>query len=109
MGYNTSVIILNDALGQLKEDREFRPRLADGISKLSIRRPQDVRIGQHVNACHVLETHHADQMLPILVGGNFGRVIESTYVRWSSEEMELDLLQQLAKKHGYTLRRTKKP
>jgi hypothetical protein len=110
MGYNTTVVILNDALGSLEEDDGFGKRLAAGIRALQSSRPRDVSIGGHVNACHVVETHHADQMVPIMVGSNYGWPIEGTYVSWrgSNEEIELELLQQLAKKHGYGLRRLKK-
>jgi hypothetical protein len=107
MGYNTSVLILNDALGSLREDKDFGDRLASAISGLSVNREKDVRIGNHVNGCRVIETHHADNLVPILVGGNMGYVIEGTYINWSSGSMELDLLHELAIKHGFRL--SKKP
>jgi|SRR5271155_3080940 len=109
MGFNTSVVILNDALGSLEDDNEFGARLAAGIRAIQIKRPQDVRIGNHLNACHIIESHHADQMQPLVVGSNYGWPIEGTYFDWrgSNEEIELELLQQLAKKHGYGLRRLK--
>lgn len=109
MGYNTTIVLLNDSLGDLARDQEFGAKLAEAVSHLAIERPIDVCVGCCANGALVLETHHADQLLPVMVGGNGARVITDTYVRWNSDDPEMDLLRALAKKHGFTLRKKPKP
>ncbi len=104
MGWNTSVMILNDAMGALETDLDFGKRLHGAILALSVStKPIDVAIGNSVRGCLVVETHHADQCIPILVGGNYAWPIEKCFVRWSASDPEFQLLQSLADKHGYVL------
>lgn len=109
MGFNTSVVVLNDCLSSIAEDKDLGKRLADAASRIIMRNgPIDVRAGNCMQALQVIETHHADQLVPILVGGNYGYELD-TCIHWSTEkeEMELTLLKRLADKHGFHLR--KKP
>lgn len=105
MGYNTSVLILNDALGSLKEDTTFNKRLYSAILQQggAPSKPIELNIGNHVNGCLVVEQHHADHCVPILVGGNHAWLIEKCFVRWSAADPEKSLLEALAKKWGYEL------
>lgn len=113
MGYNTTVIVMNDGLSAIESDPEFTKRLAKAIREIHHLQHElgsrgiDVEAMGHVNAATVIETHHADQMQPVLIGGNTAHVIGDTYIRWSSDHMEEDLLRALATKHGYDLH--KKP
>jgi len=107
MGFNTSAVIINDSLNSMAEDKELGKRLADGVLALSLGKPVDVRAGNHVNAIYLVESHHADHMVPILVGGNYGVEVTGALVRRDDKDMEMDLLLRLAHKKGYTLR--KKP
>lgn len=108
MGWNTSLVLMNDALGSIERDTQLGEKLASAVKELSIRKPVDVSAGGHCNAITVLETHHADFLVPVLIGGNHGWPIGGS-LPWSTkpDEMEKELLQRLAHKHGYTLR--KKP
>lgn len=78
MGYNTTVVVLNDALGAIAEDAEFGKRLAEAINRVSRGKPVSVaahgKYGIHCNAALVVETHHADYDVTVVVGGNTGRV-----------------------------------
>ena len=107
MGWNTSAIILNDALEMIEKDPDAGKKIAGAVRELHIRHPVDICMGNHVNAMTVLETHHADTIAPILLGANTGHVIDGCHFHWSRdfEEWEKELLQLLAKKHGYTLRK----
>jgi hypothetical protein len=107
MGFNTTIVILNDALHELEKDEGFSTRLLSATLRLSVKEPQDVSIGNHVNACQVVETHHAGGVVPVLVGGNCGIPVRGVHVSSSHdvETMELDLLRELARKHGFVLRR----
>ena len=105
MGWNTSLMIMNDALSNLETDRGFGKRLHSAILQMggSPQKPIDVPIGGHVNGCLVIESHHADHCIPILVGGNHAWPIEKCFVRWSAADPERQLLHALAEKHGFEL------
>ena len=113
MGYNTSVIVINDALTDIEKDPEFGKKLAQTIRKLPMHRTMhrselDVSARGHCNAATVIETHHADQTALIAVGGNYGNCLG---IAWGyshhEKEKQLEILKQIADQFGYTLR--KKP
>lgn len=83
MGWNTTVVVYNDALGAIKDDPEFGRKLAEAISRRSagIRGddPVDVPAGNHANAAMVVESHHADSTAVITVAGNLGILQAQTY------------------------------
>lgn len=61
MGFNTTILFLNDAEYQLESDKDFPLRLAAAIRKAaSSRREVDVTVGNHLGGCTVIESHHAD-------------------------------------------------
>jgi len=95
MGYNTTVIVMNDALGQIENDPEFGKKLAAAIRANGLRnKPVDVDAGYHGNAATVIETHHADFTAVVGVGGNTGIVLE-TFSTGRGPDRE-DLLKRLA-------------
>ena len=106
MGYNTTVVFINDALDQVAADPNFVSNLLDAISQASQLPDQriDISAGNHANAAHVVECHHADTSIAITVGGNLGQVRARTYsgVRPDGEVQE-DLLRNWADKLGYRL------
>ena len=75
MGWNTTVVVLNDALTDIRDDPEFGRKLYDACLEAVARKPVDVSAGCHCNAATVIETHHADQMVLVRVGGNMGVVV----------------------------------
>lgn len=79
MGYNTTVVVLNDALDQIRDDPDFGRKLYEAILKVQRGKPVDVSAGYHVNAATVIETHHADQTAFVAVGGNYGVVLETKF------------------------------
>lgn len=111
MGWNTTVVVLNDALDQIKNDPEFGKKLAAAVSKLSLpagtHRPAygvDISAGYHGNAATAIETHHADITKVVLVGGNIGEDLGSVWL-YGEEPKELRLARAMAEKHGYHLRK----
>ena len=65
MGFNTTVLVLNDALTEIENDPEFGKKLVAGIRKLGSTGgihpgPVNVPVGNHANPVTVIETHHAD-------------------------------------------------
>lgn len=88
MGFNTTVVVLNDALHHIAADPDFGKKLADAISRLSTVPPGEqinVSAGNHCTAAYAVETHHADNTVLVAVGGNYATVIHSTY-GWSHHE-----------------------
>jgi hypothetical protein len=80
VGYNTTVVIMNDALSEIEADAGFGKRLAEAIKRLSNGSPETVAaFGDncvHCNAALVIETHHAGHDVLVSVGGNTGRVVQ---------------------------------
>lgn len=80
MGYNTTVVVINDALDYIAEDPLFGKRLAEAIKAAGHGGAVDVaahntRGGIHCNAAIVIETHHANLDVRVRVGGNYGKVV----------------------------------
>lgn len=77
MGFNTTVVILNDALHEIAKDPEFGRKLSDAVLRAISR--QDCPVRFHAgcsDAGSVIETHHADQDVLVSVGWNTGVVID---------------------------------
>lgn len=81
MGFNTTVLILNDCLHEIAEDKEFGKKLACAIMQITNRESIDVSAGCCGNAAKVIETHHADYDVYIKVGGNCGEVISPDLIK----------------------------
>lgn len=118
MGFNTSMIILNDCLDDIAKDPEFGATVARKVKTL----PTEFHIcdrqgrkfyGSHVpaggccSAARVIETHHADSTSIIAVGRNEGIVLSAGLYAYREEERNISLLRTLADQYGFTLR--KKP
>jgi len=111
MGYNTTVVVMNDALEQIASDNQFGKKLRDAVLGLSLGidpktgrhyRSQDVSAHNHVNAATVIETHHADHHAIVAVGGNYGTVLGHAHC---DQDQKLAIIKQLAESMGYTLRK----
>jgi len=73
MGYNTTVVVYNDALGAIEKDPGFGKNLVKAIGQVFRGDGRiDVPSGSHANAAMVVETHHADSTSLITVAGNLG-------------------------------------
>ena len=73
MGYNSTLIVLNDAIEQIRQDRDFGSRVASAIARCRVTNEVvDIASGNHANTAHVVETHHADCTAVVTVGGNLG-------------------------------------
>lgn len=104
MGYNTTVVILNDGLHDIKEDPEIGAKLYNGVLEASSRNGVTVSAGNHCNPIKIVETHHADSVSLIAVGGNTAQII-SPYICSSrqmfEENTKVEILKALAEQLGY--------
>lgn len=107
MGYNTTVVVMNDALAAIEKDPEFGKNLATAIRNVFGSNATNVPAGGHSRAALVIETHHADQQVIVRVGGNEGNIIQGVLIHYTSRNPERDLLTTLASHMGYSLH--KKP
>lgn len=106
MGFNTPVLILNDALHLIENDREFGKNIAKAIfSAYARQQPIDIGVSGHCNAATVLPPAHADVVQVIAFGGNHA----STLMRigngghhYTSEE-QMQLVKDLADQYGFRL------
>jgi len=116
MGNNATVIVLTDALGDIKKDPDFGKNLVDAVLARGFgvnTRGVDVSARGYVNAACVLEIHHADYFTLVAVGGNHGVVLGHSSVDYpDTNEKKVKMLREIADKLGYRLclkpsRRTK--
>lgn len=104
MGYNTTVVVMNDALHEIREDKDFGRKLYDAVTMLSLEvgKPQHVSAGCHGNAATAIEQHHASGHAIVAVGGNTGTVIGHAFC---DQDQKLAIIKQLAGSMGYTVRK----
>lgn len=113
MGYNTTVVVLDDALSEIEGDKDFGKTLSSKISEKSVsNNPIDVPAKSgtctHANAAQVIESHHADIVTLVAVGGNTGKVLARGHGVWRMEESDLlELLNTAAQNLGYELTKKK--
>jgi len=117
MGFNTTVIVLNDALGSICGDHEFGKNLTQAIMSLADGRKWGVDVpaysyvggekrGVFANAATVIESHHADMKALVAVGGNCGvQLGNPMFGDPATPEGRLALLKQLASDLGYDIRK----
>jgi len=80
MGFNTTVVVMNDALEAIDRDPEFGKNLGQAVRRAVSRKECPVRVASmgHSTAALVIETHHADENVLVSVGGNRGVVVDTT-------------------------------
>jgi hypothetical protein len=109
MGYNTTVVIVNDALDIIENNpNEFVTKLVDKIQSFNYTENKYFSVGNHANPVSVVGVHHSSETAVIAVGGNSGSIIGRTFGhRHVQTEDKIQILKDLADDFGYTLR--KKP
>lgn len=96
MGYNTTVVVMNDALGMIEGDPNFGKNLARAIAEVGRGKPVDVPAsngrGVHCNAATVIESHHADYDVYVRVGQNFGEAMDlemmQEFLQWRAKRQK---------------------
>ena len=75
MGSNTTLVILNDALHNIKEDKEFGQKVHDAVLETDGRNRRTILYSGNGNCGETVECHHADDIMLIAVGGNSGELL----------------------------------
>ncbi len=113
MGHNTTVVILNDALHHIREDKDFGCKIADGASVAHNSSPVNVWSGGFSSAARIVDTHHASNYRIILVGGNDGLALYPSFsvdllLQHGVEGLPLVLARELARTSGYYIAKKRK-
>jgi len=105
MGWNTSVVLLNDALNEIEGDPEFGRKIKHAASSLFVRSgPIEVSAGRIPNAATVIASHQSDMTSLLAVGGNCASRLHMS-LGWKpcNPEEQLRLLREWADAAGYRL------
>lgn len=112
MGFNSTIIVMNDAVHEIESDPEFGKNLAQAIMMHSAGpgRRLDVPAGSHSNAASVVDCQHADVVSVVAIGGNHGTVLFRTHNggHHHDESDQIELLKSLADKYGFRLTKKSK-
>ena len=109
MGYNTGIIVLNDALGTIKDHpQEFVENLEQAIGTFGYSDDRkDIRCGNHCNAASVFHVSHADNWGVYTIGGNYASSLMPTFRAGNrghhKPEDKEALLKMLADELGYSV------
>lgn len=107
MGFNTTFVICNDAMGAIDDDPAgWWSEAKHAAFRALSQRPVEFGFGCHANGFWVAATHHADVVSLIAVGGNYPSVVsrESWGNRGHREPADqVELLRRAADKLGYVL------
>ena len=78
MGFNTTIVIYNDALNEIENDKDFGKNLVDAIMQ-NISDPPDEKthiISSGYDAGVVIEQHHSSYDVLVSVGKNTGKIVK---------------------------------
>lgn len=103
MGYNTTVLFLNDAANELERDPLAGRKIYEGIMTSQRGKQVDICLGNHVNAATVLAQHHADETQILAVGGNCGSLLYRGWGAHHTPEHQVRLLKDMADSLGFNL------
>jgi len=109
VGWNTTVVVMNDALNEIENDPDFGRKLKHAVNSLFVRSgPIDVAAGVMTGAARAIETHQSDMTSLLAVGGNCAARLHMS-LGWTQcdPEEQLRLLREWADASGYRL--VKKP
>jgi len=94
MGFNTTVVILNDGLSDIAKDPTFGKRLADAINGVGDK-PIYIPGLTMSPVAVVVESHHADYTTLVAIGGNCASVLYSRgYSIHHTKEAKWDILEE---------------
>ena len=108
MGLNSTVIVMNDALGAIEDDPDFGKNLAQAIKRQvgDHHSHVSVRAGNHHNAASVIEQHHANDTAVVAVGGNHASslgIVAGCDNSHHTDKGKVQVLKRLADQMGYSL------
>lgn len=106
MGLNTTIVLMNDCLDNIKNDSDIGYKIWYAVSKHHSK-IIEIDSGGACGALKIISSNHNSSFVPVLVGGNTGMVVDIN-ISLTSENYKLDLLKSLADKLGYKISKKKK-
>lgn len=103
MGYNSTILIVNDRLDEIERDPDFGKKISDAIRHFSRSDPN--RMPYVTGQTQVIDVAHADNLQIIAVGGNTGRVIRYGHYRDSDDAIIKALDQRIVNRVAAEMRR----
>lgn len=91
MGYDTTIILNNDMLGDIEKDQNFGKMVAVAIKSLP-GSDGPIPVG---HGAYVIESHHMDDITVVAVGGRRGQVLGSCRYTQDYREILVTLAQRL--------------
>lgn len=106
MGYVATIVVNVDALHLIKEDPKFGEKVYYAVQSVDDKE-KNILVGGY-SAATAIEKHHSSYAVPVLVGGHQDKKITCIGVDYTvGADTELEVLRQLAVKHGFSLRKKK--
>jgi hypothetical protein len=108
MGYNTTLLVLNDRLGEIERDpKKFVTEMIQAIHRKGSR---DEEMDFYPGQTSVIHCAHADDVHVIAVGGNHATILGRVYNGGNhhTEENQISLLKRIANNYGFRLVRKSK-
>lgn len=109
MGFNSTVLVLNDRMGEIERDPEaFVKEMLNAIQRSGY--PDD-QVDFYPGQSTVMSMAHADTVTILAVGGNCATKLGQFHNggHHHTEEAQVQLLRQLADKYGFSLRKKPAP
>lgn len=105
MGFNSTIVILNDGLHDIAKDKDFGKKVSDAIrDHYSDRKGRHILYSGNGNVGEVVGQEHADYTQLIAVGGNCGSHLLTTMgYRHNDIAVQIRILEDLADKLGYKI------
>lgn len=115
MGYNTSILLLNDAAGYIRDnaqqfaDNAYAMMIGDiKRSTGEVLKPGDsLAVGNHGNPMRLIHRSHADEVATVILGKNISVTLNTRhtapYDSIRDTDVQVVLLKEAAKKLGYNL------
>lgn len=108
MGFNTALMILNDAADGLKDNPDVGTSIYNALLESQRGKPVDFSIKSYANGGVVLPSHHADVVQLIAVGGNDMTPVVNLYGAWREMSEPEELLRRFADQLGFRIVRKSK-
>jgi hypothetical protein len=108
MGFNATVVVCLDQISSIENDPQFGREFSMAVLDCNGRNRKIY--GPH--GIMVVETHHADHLVPVIVGGNTGTVIPA-YVgidpNETNDSTNVRVLKEMARVLGYRVSKIPPP
>ena len=107
MGYVATIVVNVDALHLIKDDAKFGEKAYYAVQSMD-GEEKNIEVGGYRSAATVIEKHHSSYAVLVQVGGHQDKYITCVGADYTfRENTEIELLRQLAVKHGFSLRKKK--